>query len=212
MEDTTDNLVTETVPVAAPEMDAPPVGAPAAAFDRDKAAAVVLTWPDDALTTQAARWLWAHLRPDRIWTVRAKGSVDVVRCRVVADMCLKAPAEVQEFIFMDRDMRPDGATEPFLQAAGDVVACLYPVPDMRTWGRPQAMHMGLVRVKRKVLETLAAERDAQGRPMPLFFFPRTPDGSQVTACECAWFAERVRKAGFTIVRAGWCGHDTVKER
>jgi hypothetical protein len=196
MENAPDNVVTE----------APAVVTAPAGFDREKAAAVVLTWPDDALTTQAARWLWAHLRPDRVWTVRSKGGIDVVRCRVVADLCLKAPLEIEEFVFMDRDMRPDAATEPFLQAAGDVVACEYPIPDMRAWGRPGAMHMGLVRVKRKVLEALAAERDAAGRPIPLFFFPRTADGTRVTACECAWFAERVRKAGFSIVRAGWCGH------
>ena len=204
MENTTNNDVAEAPPAAAAEV------ASAAAFDREQAAAIILTWPDESLTTQAARWLWAHLRPDRIWTVRAKGGVDVVRCRVAADLCLKAPPEVQEFIFMDRDMRPDAAADPFLLAAGDVVACQYPVPDMRSWAGPGAMHMGLVRVRRKVLETLAAERDAQGQPIPLFFFPRTPNGSRITACECAWFAGRVRKAGHKIVRAGWCGHDLDK--
>jgi len=32
----------------------------------------------------------------------------------------------------------------------------------------------------------------------------------VTHCECAYFANKVKQAGFTVTRAGWCGHDAKR--
>lgn len=175
---------------------------------RQHIAVVAFVWPDDSLTTQAADWLAAHFPRENVLRVLAKGPIDVVRSNAALNLCLKLPDRFTEFLWMDRDMRPDaqGAAEPFLAADGDVVACEYPVHNVRAWAGPDALHLGLVRIKRKVFETLAAERDERGQPIPLFAFPRTPDNTRVLGCECAWFAGRVLKAGFKIVRAGWCGH------
>jgi hypothetical protein len=177
---------------------------------RKHIAVVVFVWPDDSLTTQAADWLAAHFPRENIFRVLAKGPIDVVRANTALNVCLKMPPHVTEFLWMDRDMRPDpaGATQPFLEADGDVVACEYPAHNPRAWAQPTALHLGLVRIKRLVFETLAAERDERGQPVPLFAFPRAADNTHVLGCECGWFAQRVLKAGLKIVRAGWCGHGT----
>jgi len=98
---------------------------------------------------------------------------------------------------MDRDMRPGQAALPMLQAEGDVVGCTYPIPHMAGWADPAMIHLGLVRVRRKVFETLEP---------PWFLFGYTEDGAGLGLCECGYFRDRALEAGFTVTRAGWCDH------
>jgi len=176
-------------------------------FDRDRAAALVLTWPDNSITVELHDFLASHYRPDRTYRYSSRDQIDIVRCRSVVEIVARMPPDVEEVTFIDRDMRPGRGVAPFMQAVGDVVACEYPVGNPQSWADPGAFHMGLVRVGRYVLDALLAERCPEtGKPIPLFWFPRTEDNTRKTACECVWFARRVVKAGFRVVRAGWCGH------
>ncbi len=166
-------------------------------FDPEHARAVVLSWPDRSLTFEAARWLFQLLPGGNVVSVSAR---DIERARnlAVRDVCLASPAEVEAFIFIDRDMRPDPAkVRPWVEAEADVVACEYRCHNTAAWSEPWGFHMGLVRVTRRVLETV--------KP-PWFAFGRTADGARITSCECMHFARKVREAGFEVVRAGWCGH------
>jgi hypothetical protein len=127
-------------------------------FDPGKTRVIVLTWPDAAMTVEAMRWIWTHWKnhPQNIIAHCQKAPVDVVRCKAVEMYCLKAPPEIEQFIFMDRDMRPGQDSNPVLVTPGDVAACQYPTPRLCDWSDPRALHMGLVRFSRKVIETLAA--------------------------------------------------------
>jgi hypothetical protein len=160
------------------------------------------------MTVEAMRWIWTHWKdhPQNVIAHCQKAPVDVVRCKAVEMYCLKAPPEIEQFIFMDRDMRPGQDSNPVLVTPGDVAACQYPTPRLCDWSDPRALHMGLVRFSRKVVETLAAEKDKSGNPIPVFFFRRTPTNANLQSCECSWFAGRVMKAGFKIARAGTSGH------
>lgn len=196
MDGQTDNAVAQD---AKPADGAPPTGAIRLdlAIDPRKTRAIVLTWPDHCLTWEAASWLYNILPPANILALHAT-DLTAARNLSVRELVLKAPSELTDFIFMDRDMRPGAAAMRFLAAQGDVVGCEYPVPHMETWADPAAIHMGLVRVKRHVWERIAP---------PWFAFGHAVDGTAVTHCECAYFANKVKQAGFTITRAGWCGHD-----
>ena len=162
--------------------------------------AVVLTWPDHGLTWEAAAWLYNLLPPENILAFCGRDLV-VARNFVVKELCLGAPPEITDFVLMDRDMRPGAETLPVLQADADVVGCTYPIPHMKGWGDPTAIHMGLVRVRRKVFETVEP---------PWFLFGYAEDGTRLGQCECAYFRKKVLDAGFTVTRAGWCGHDAKR--
>lgn len=177
-------------------------------FDPYKTRVIVLTWPDNALTTHAAQWLWRNWKEHSTNVIcwSQKGFYDVVRCAAVDQFCLKAPKHIEQFVFMDRDMRPEQASDPVLTAPGDIVGCFYETGNPKAWASPTVIHMGLVRISRQVLETLAEERDEHNRPKPMFFFPRDVTNTKLGMCECAYFAQRAIAAGFSITRAGWCGH------
>jgi len=170
--------------------------------DRGAIAAVVLTWPDRSVTWETAKWLWGLFRPDRILSVCRRGRIDEVRNWTVREVCLKAPPDVQHFLFLDRDMRPSALTTPILEAEGDVVGAMYPLGNPWTWADEGMVHAGCLRVSRRVLEALA--------PGPWFRFEFTADGADLTRCECSWFAERAREKGFTVRRAGWCDHAPLR--
>lgn len=176
-------------------------------FDPNKTLVVALVYPDAALTTDAAEWLARHrLLPGRMFYYMRKDSIDMVRCAAVAAALKAAGPEVEQFLLLDRDMRPDARSDPVLTADGDVVGATYPLPRADAWADAGAVHLGLVRVHRRVFEALLAQEERK----PLFYFARTPDGARATGCECHWFASRAQQAGFTVVRAGYAEHGQRK--
>jgi len=202
MDEQPDRTVTEdTKDTTGPAPEAPPgMMRLDLAIDPRRTRVIVLTWPDHAVTWEAAAWLHNIFPPENVLALCAT-DLTAARNLSVRELVLKAPPEFTDFILMDRDMRPGAAAMPFLAAQGDVVGCEYPVPHMETWADPAAIHMGLVRAKRHVFERIAP---------PWFAFGHAPDGAAVTHCECAYFANKVKQAGFSIVRAGWCGHDAKR--
>jgi len=170
---------------------------PKLAIDPAKTRAIVLTWPDHGLTWEAAAWLYNIFPPANITALCWQGLTEA-RNLSVRKLVLEAPPEITDFVFMDRDMRPGAKAIPVLQADADVVGCTYPVPHMECWADPTAIHMGLVRIRRRVFEKIGP---------PWFMFAYTADGTGRAKCECGYFRDKVIEAGFKIVRAGWCGHD-----
>ena len=167
------------------------------AIDPAKTRAIVQCWPDRTITWEAAAWLYGVFPPQNIVAMCIRGIIQA-RNLAVREVVLKAPDEITDFVFMDHDMRPSMATMPFLRADADVVGCEFPIPHMEAWADPQAIHMGLVRVRRKVFEKIDP---------PWFRFEYSPDGSQLEKCECIYFRDKALAAGFSVVRAGWCDHD-----
>ena len=158
---------------------------------------VVFTWPDRSVTWELAAWL-RMFPPENVFEWHAKHLI-AARNQAMRRLCIEAPPEITDFVWVDRDMRPDPRSLPVLQAEGDLVGTMYPLANMETWATQDAVHMGLVRFSRKTVEAVAP---------PWFEFRYSPDGCAVTQCECGYFAEKVRKAGFAVVRAGWSEHGT----
>ena len=177
-------------------------GQPQLIAEPDRIMAVVFTWPDRSLTWEAASWLYNLLPPQNIYSFCGKDH-QTARNQAVRDIILKAPPEIEHVVLMDRDMRPGPASLPVLQAEGDVVGSLYPIPNMGGWADPHAVHLGLVRVARKVFDVV---------PPP--WFARVYNQEDMTRwaqCECHFFAQKALAAGFSVTRAGWCEHDVGKD-
>ena len=156
---------------------------------------VIFAWPDRTYTDEIARWA-RNFPPENVFLAGKPGGHVVARNDAVAELVKPAPKEITDFIFIDRDMRPYPITAHFLAPDADVVGCLYQTEGMMGWAEPDAVHCGLLRFNRRVADTL---------PLPWFSFTYCPDG-RVDRCECLSFKDRVKAAGFTIARAGWCGH------
>ncbi len=168
--------------------------------------AIVQTWPDHSISVELAQWLLSLAKPanEAIFfrgdTLAKHEDVITARNRTVAEHILRSPKHFTHFLLLDRDIRPDPIkTQPFLDvdAAAPIVVAEHPIPDMSDWGRPNALHLGICRIRREVFAAVAP---------PWFLFRYSDDGTQLTACECATFAEKAIAAGFPITRAGWAGH------
>ena len=115
------------------------------------------------------------------------------------ELCVKAPAAIRDFIMVDRDMRPGPKTLPFLEVEADLVGCTFDAGDgVCSFVRPDDVHAGLFRFNRRAVESLAASP-------PWWKAEHGPRGTQFT-CECVSFRNKVKQAGLTVARAGWCGH------
>ena len=157
---------------------------------------MVFAWPDRSIAWEMAEWL-RMFPPDNCYSVCRK---DVVAARnwAMRELVLKAPARIQDFVFVDRDMRPGPRTLPFLAAEGDLVGCAYPTGRPDTWASPTVVHAGLLRFDRKVVEALKDKA-------PWWQVTYSPDGCEC-GCECGSFQKKVQAAGLAVARAGWCGH------
>jgi len=156
---------------------------------------IIFAWPDRTYTDEIARWS-RNFPPENVLLAGRDGGHAFARNAAVEELVKPAPKDITDFIFIDRDMRPGDATVPFLGPDADVVGCLYPVGNMAGWAEPDALHCGLLRFSRKVVDQL---------PLPWFAF-EYDDVGRVVKCECETFRNKVKAAGLSIARAGWCGH------
>ena len=155
---------------------------------------IVYAWPDNTLTAEIAAW--SRLFPaENVFTVVRRDPC-AARNWSVRELCRKAPPEFETFIHVDRDMRPGPAALPFLSVEADLVGCAYDNGNLACWAQPDAVHAGLFRVSRRLADEL---------PLPWFQHGYSPDGCD-WLCECVGFAAKVKAAGFSVARAGWCGH------
>jgi hypothetical protein len=165
----------------------------------------ILCWPYDRPCDALDDWCRWHF-PGAFRYVRRRGWLDVVRCQVAREALSLGPqGDDAELWFADGDVAPTAETDALLDARGDVVGAEYPCA-CGAWQLPYEVHMGLLKVRREVLETLIEERDAQGRHRPLFAVARSPDNTVAYGCECRWFARRAREAGFETSRIGRADH------
>lgn len=126
-----------------------------------------------------------------------KDQIVVARNRVMADVVLNSPPHITDFVFFDEDMQPDRRTSLMFEMEGDVVGCEYPLDSPVAWMKPTDVHCGALRFKRAVAEKLT---------FPYFAFRYNGAMTACTHCECNLFIEKAVEAGFSVVRAGQCGH------
>lgn len=159
-----------------------------------KSMLLIAAWPDRLVAPELILWAVEHkIRRIRWYSKRFH------ECAYNAAIArLALPSDCEHFIFADRDIRPSEKTEPFLAADGPLVACEFNISCNASWDDPQAMHAGLWRCDRAVLEAISP---------PWFQRVLSPDGTEEQACVCTYFRNKALAAGFTVVRAGWADHE-----
>lgn len=167
-------------------------------IDPSKTMLLIAAWPDCLVTPELMLWATSH----RIRYIKwySKRFVECAYNSAIKHLAL--PSDCAHFIFADRDIRPGPKTEPFLAAAGSLVGCEYPLAAHGSWDHPHALHCGLWRCDRKVLESVEP---------PWFQRVLSPDGTHEEACVCIHFCQKALAAGFKVVRAGWADHDCPTE-
>jgi hypothetical protein len=155
---------------------------------------LIAAWPDNLVAPELIVWGMTHKFRRIQWY--SKRFTECAYNSAVERLAL--PSECQHFMFADRDMRPGPDTEPFLQAEGELVACQFDLAANESWEDPQAMHCGLWRCSRRVLEAI--------KP-PWFVRVLSDTGVRQERCPCLYFRDKAHAAGFTVVRAGWCRHE-----
>lgn len=105
-------------------------------------------------------------------------------------------SELPYLICVDDDVVPVPQTEAFVAAEGDVIGT-------RAWANtgsemhPHAFSMTALKVHRRVVESVAP---------PWFAFEFAEDGSALVKCECLYFHDKVKQAGFEVETHGAVGH------
>ena len=118
--------------------------------DPSKTMLLIAAWPDRLVAPELIIWGMQHRFTSIQWYCRR-----FVECAYNAAIKkLALPSKCEHFVFADRDIRPGPRTEKFLEAEGPLVACEYDVDNNHSWDDPQAMHCGLWRCDRAVLEAV----------------------------------------------------------
>jgi len=163
------------------------------AFDPSKTMLLIAAWPEKLVAPELIIWAMEHRFRRIQWY--SKRYVECAYNEAVKTLAL--PSDCEHFIFADHDVRPGPRTVPFLEAEGKLVACEYPLSNDKSWDDPQAMHTGLWRCDREVLEAVQP---------PWFERVLTPDGTREHRCVCMYFRDKAKAAGYEVVRAGWASH------
>lgn len=166
--------------------------------DPRKTMLLIAAWPDRLVAPELVVWGMQHRFRRIQWY--SKRFVECAYNAAIKELAL--PSDCDQFIFADRDIRPGKEAEPFLQAEGELVACQYQVRNDESWDDPQAMHCGLWRCTRRVLESIQP---------PWFQRVLSEDGAGEHRCICLYFRDKALAAGFRVVRAGWTDHDVRGE-
>ncbi len=105
----------------------------------------------------------------------------------------------EHVVFADHDIRPHAdRMAKFWSIEADVVGANYPVAGEHAWDRPDAIHTGLWRTRRNVLEATG----------PVWFAEEyNAERTQLTACCCHHFCDKIRAAGYRIARGGYAMHE-----
>src|SRR6185312_2274238 len=139
-----------------------------------------------------------------ILTICEKNPYDLVRNKSVLGLGERLN-KYEWILFIDNDIRPTNLTQMFLsEQDADVVACNYDTQNPTAAITPDAFHMGMVRVKASKIKELLELSKTDGQP--LFLMPRNKENTQITGCECAFFAERLKQVDAKVVRIGHANH------
>jgi hypothetical protein len=176
-------------------------------FDFKKAALVVFTYPDGQWGHSNVNWLH-QCKFDAIIT-EMDGDEMCARNKQ-AGLVHTLPKHITHLVWIDADQAPTdshSSMQHFLESEADVVFCLTDCRNPAAYANPAHGHVGIMKMRREVLEKLWEESTDDN---PVFLYEYVARGTKRKACLCERFAEKVRQAGFTINRAGYCWHDNPR--
>ncbi len=122
-------------------------------------------------------------------------SMAVWRNAVVVDF-LQSPYDY--LLMLDHDIIPAGDIDVLTSLDAPIVGCKY-LNALGHVAHPEdgMLPAGALRVHRSVFEAITP---------PWFGFDTTPDGGTITMCECGYFCNKAKEAGYYPLSAGIVGH------
>lgn len=161
---------------------------------------VVFPLPDTKL--HAVQHLWLRRFPlENVFIVPKIQTMITCTRNIYLMECAKQADRYDEFMFIDGDVIPDNRTNAFWESDADVVCCKAEMPSNHTaWSSPLAWHDPLWRCKSKVLQQV---------PVPYYEYALNNIGTREIHCICMGFAEKCRRAGFSVGVSGECGHQNI---
>ena len=151
------------------------------------------------LNATTTAWIRRNIPEGRYFGVEWHHDLISYRNRVVRDIVLQQPQDIEWALFVDNDVTiTHPGVEAFLALPSDVGSCdcLMP-PGCDPWQKPGSFHTTFWFARIEVFRRLSP---------PWFTFGYSADGCEMRACECQGFAERAVAAGFTVQHGGHCGH------
>ena len=176
-------------------------------IDLTKSLLIVMTYPDGRIDHRTTVFFLDKGMPyGNIISANNNCSIVEGRNRIYRDLVLPRAGHYEWFIFMDNDNFPiKGLTDIFLEDVeeADVVGCQYETGNQGGWIYETSFHMGLVRVRGKIVPTI--------KP-PWFMLSYNEDGTILTDCECNLFKNKLLEQGARIARRGFVGHAKESKR
>ena len=109
--------------------------------------------------------------------------------------------DCEHLVMWDEDIRPDIDTTLMLESPADIVSAhVFGTPGWLVHDHPGRVAISACKISRKALQ--AIER-------PWFKLIYNGQHTRLVKCECDWFAERARLAGFYPVKAGRVVHEVM---
>lgn len=161
---------------------------------------IVSTYPNFSCNVFLYAWLDQHFDMHHVHFTNTKDLI-VARNLAIRDEVKPVLDQFDDFVFVDSDIQPRGAADPFLEADGDCVGCRYPTGQESAWSNPSVFHHGLVKIKHYVFRELTP---------PWYQFVYSSDGCAKVKCECNFLADKIQAAGFEIKQAGYAEHPQRK--
>lgn len=163
---------------------------------------VCYSYPGNRFHASHFGWLaeaWNIHRQSVMWQPKVNGHIACTKNQIL-EFCLEHDSAkwATEFVFIDPDIIYTRDSVQFWDSEADVVCCEAEMRCEGAWDGELAFHDSFWRVKRRVLEAMQP---------PYFRFQYNGKGTREMYCICRSFSDAARKLGFSVERAGKCGHE-----
>jgi hypothetical protein len=160
----------------------------------------LFSFPDGAMAVPTMWWLLQRFPHENIVDAKLENCPLPVARNIVAGEFLNH--DKPWLLMVDRDVIPDHRTDYlFTQEDMPDLACCAWDPCTSHWHADRTIwHMSFALIHRKVLE---------GLEKPWFKMELSEDGYKAT-CDCHYFSQKARAAGFTTGNCGVAGHKSSR--
>ena len=168
---------------------------------------IVFSYPDGAWNPQLRKWIRGRFwrcteHPDDQIIDVIEPDLDILCARnfAIKEHVIDKPGKYNHFLFIERDVRPDGPADNMFRVQADVVCCQTKLRNEAGWMSPTSFHAPMWRSTQSALARI---------PPPWFGVSYNENGTQRIADECEYFRSKALTAGLTIARGGWADHDSA---
>ncbi len=175
-------------------------------IDLEATRVIVFSHPDGTWNKYLRNWIrgrfWRrpdHLDDQIIDVIRPDLEIVCARNWAIKEHVIDNPGAYNDFLFVERDVKPDQAADGIFCEQADIVCCQVKLRNEAGWLRSNSFHAPMWRSTRSALQRI---------PVPWFAAVYSKDHTSRVTDECEFFRNKALAAGLTIARGGWADHDS----